>query len=276
MRARGFRAHQHESLEWGLQVSASPLLCGVGMGGSAPLGMWGGEMEGAAYSDRGSGRRDPREALEGLAVGMHKMGRPAQKASGFVFGAQAARGSNRPDLPQKMTGGEHDPPLESTVRELMVENWRMRAIIHNLACERDHWNKVSVDAEAEAAKYRLTARSLQGELAQVRQFSMGGIGGAMGGGMFRERQLYHSHALAEVGEQGGQSHVRGAGGASGRLIGGGRGMGGGGGMSGTYEQMGDAMQMLLRGDDDEETHDGDTQASGTPRHGQGGREDGLH
>ena len=246
------------------------------MSGLAPLGgMWGDEMEGATYSDRGAGRRDPREALEGLAVGMHNMGRPAHMASGGVFGSQAARGSNWPDLPQKKTGGEHDPPLESTVRELMVENWRMRAIIHNLAFERDHWNKVSVDAEAEAAKYRLTARSLQGELAQVRQFSMGGLGGAMGGGMSRERQLYHAHALAEGGEQGGgQSHVRGAGmglgGASGRL------MQGGGSMGGTYEQMGDAVQMLLRVDGDEETHDGDTQASSTPRHRQGGRQDGLH
>ena len=204
-------------------------------------------LEEAAYLDRVAGGRDPREPLEGLAVGRHHMGRPVPMpgSSGFGGGAKVAHGSSMSDLSQMEVGGEHDPPLESQVRELMVENWRMRAIIHNLAFERDHWNKVSADAEAEAAKYRLTAHSLQ---AQVRQYSMGARG-AMGG-MSRELHLPHHHTHAEGGEKGrGQAHVgaagMGAGGVSGRLMG------------APYERMGEGS-LLRSGDGDEETLSEDT------------------
>ena len=45
----------------------------------------------------------------------------------------------------------------------------MRAIIHDLAAEREHWNLVNQDAEAELSHYRFTNHTLQ---AQMRQISM--------------------------------------------------------------------------------------------------------
>lgn len=70
-------------------------------------------------------------------------------------------------------GAASATPLESKLQELLEENSRMRAIIRDLACQREHWNMRTADTEAELAQYRLTNHALQ---AQMRQMSMAAAG----------------------------------------------------------------------------------------------------
>jgi len=119
----------------------------------------GGMQEAGIFESSAGVRHDHLEGpVSAVTIATHSLGGPA------AFGGMGGRGRSRIDF-----ASVDVEPLQSQFRELLLENSNLRQIAQDVAFEREHFCKMSDDANAQLIKYRLTAHNLQ---AQMLHYSM--------------------------------------------------------------------------------------------------------
>jgi len=143
------------SIHLGLSCASSHLPAAV----AAQRSRAGGMQEAGIFEYSGGGRHDHLEGpVSAVTIATHSLGGPA------AFGGMGGRGRSRIDV-----ASVDVEPLQSQFRELLLENSSLRQIAQDVAFEREHFCKMSDDANAQLIKYRLTAHNLQ---AQMLHYSM--------------------------------------------------------------------------------------------------------